>query len=76
MEVYINGIITSTGEQVVKKRGSKSASIEKTTTATKDEIKQILNNSLYWYKRNSCDECRTPWWLAETAKSLENAGDG
>ena len=39
------------GEQVVKKRGSKSASIEKTTTATKDEIKQILKNSLYWYNR-------------------------
>lgn len=41
------------GEQIVKsKRGSKSASIEKTTTATKDEIKRILSNSLYWYKRD------------------------
>ena len=40
------------GEQIVKSnRGSKSASIEKTTTATKDEIKQILKNSLYWYNR-------------------------
>ena len=43
--------IVEAGEQIVKKRGSKSASIEKTTTATKDEIKQILQNSLYWYDR-------------------------
>ena len=55
-----NNEIVQAGEQVVKKRGSKSASIEKTTTATKDEIKQILNNSLYWYKREivkSDEEC-------------------
>ena len=40
------------GEQIVKtNRGSKSASIEKTTTASKNEIKDILKNSLYWYKR-------------------------
>lgn len=48
------------GEQVVKKRGSKSASIEKTTTASRDEIKEILKNSLYWYKREivkSDEEC-------------------
>jgi hypothetical protein len=43
--------IVDAGEKIVKKRGSKSASIEKTTTATKDEIKQILKNSLYWYNR-------------------------
>lgn len=55
-----NKELIETGEQVVKKRGSKSASVEKTTTATKDEIKQILNNSLYWYKREivkSDEEC-------------------
>jgi len=49
------------GEQIVKSnRGSKSASVEKTTTASKDEIKQILQNSLYWYKREivkSDEEC-------------------
>jgi hypothetical protein len=40
------------GEQIAKSnRGSKSASIEKTTTASNDEIKDILKNSLYWYKR-------------------------
>ena len=45
---------------VAKKRGSKSASIEATTTATKDEIKQILKNNLYWYDRKivkSDEEC-------------------
>lgn len=37
------------GAQVVaKKRGAKSASIEATTTATRPEISEILNNSLYW----------------------------
>jgi len=60
MENKDNAIIEQ-GEQIVKsKRGSKSASIEKTTTATKDEIKQILQNSLYWYKREivkSDEEC-------------------
>ena len=43
-----------------KKRGSKSASIEATTTATKDEIKQIMSNVLYWYNRDivkSDEEC-------------------
>jgi hypothetical protein len=52
--------LAETGEQIVKKRGSKSASVEKTTTATKDEIKQILKNSLYWYNREivkSDEEC-------------------
>lgn len=53
--------IEQAGEQIVQsKRGSKSASIEKTTTASRDEIKEILKNSLYWYKREivkSDDEC-------------------
>ena len=38
-------------EVVKKKRGSKSASIEATTTATNEEISEMLANSLYWYKR-------------------------
>ena len=48
------------GTQVVQKRGSKSASVEKTTTATKQEISQILNNSLYWRNRpkvHTDEEC-------------------
>ena len=32
-----------------RKRGSKSASIEATTTATKEEISENLSHSLYWY---------------------------
>ena len=44
--------LVEVGKQfAAKKRGSKSASVEATTTATKDEIKQILSNTLYWYKR-------------------------
>lgn len=54
-------ISTETAEQIVKrKRGSKSASVEATTTAGSDEIKQILRNTLYWYKRDivkSDEEC-------------------
>lgn len=53
--------IEQAGKQIVQsKRGSKSASIEKTMTANKDEIKEILKNSLYWYKREivkSDEEC-------------------
>ena len=53
--------IEQVGEPIVQsKRGSKSASIEKTTTASRDEIKEILKNSLYWYKREivkSDEEC-------------------
>ena len=33
-------------------RGSKSASVEATTTATREDIKQITGNILYWYKRD------------------------
>lgn len=43
-----------------KKRGSKSASIEATTTASKPEIKSMIGNVLYWYKREMVrtdDEC-------------------
>lgn len=36
---------------IQKKRGSKSASIEATTTATKDEISAMMSNVLYWYNR-------------------------
>ena len=50
------------GEQIVKKktRGSKLPSIEANNTASKDEIKEILKNNLYWYKRDivkSDEEC-------------------
>lgn len=50
------------GEQIVKKktRGSKLPSIEVNNTASKDEIKEILKNNLYWYKREivkSDEEC-------------------
>lgn len=44
----------------VKKRGSKSASVEKNCTATTDEIKQIIGNALYWYSYpivKSDEEC-------------------
>ena len=53
--------LVEVGKQfAAKKRGSKSASVEATTTATKDEIKQILKNNLYWYNREivkSDEEC-------------------
>ena len=45
---------------VVKKRGSKPASIEATTSATSEDIKEITGNILYWYNRpivKSDDEC-------------------
>jgi len=49
------------GEQIVKKkRGSKSASVTANCTATKQEIREILQNNLYWYKRDivkSDEEC-------------------
>lgn len=63
-------------KDVVTKRGSKSASIEKTTTATKDEIKQILNNSLYWYKKDMVktdDECAER--LAEYFDRIAETGE-
>ena len=43
-----------------KKRGSKPASIEANTTATKPELKTMIGNVLYWYKREivkTDDEC-------------------
>ena len=46
--------------QPVRKRGSKSASIEATTTAKKEEIAQIVRNSYKWFNRKivkSDDEC-------------------
>lgn len=47
-----NMLDTNVAEQVVRKRGSKSASVEATTTATKEEIKEILRHNLYWYHRD------------------------
>lgn len=44
----------------VRKRGSKSASVEKNCTATEDEIKQIISNSFYWFNYpivKSDEEC-------------------
>ena len=43
-----------------KKRGSKPASIEANTTATKPELKTMIGNVLYWYKReivHTDEEC-------------------
>lgn len=48
------------GMQVAKKKGSKSASVTATTTATKKEISAILKNSLYWRGRDKVqtdEEC-------------------
>lgn len=45
---------------VQKKRGAKSASVEANLTATKPELKQMMSNVLYWYKRQivkSDEEC-------------------
>ena len=45
---------------VRKRRGSKSASVEATASATKDDIKEIASNVLYWYGRKCVktdDEC-------------------
>ena len=43
-------------EQIARRtvlpRGSKSTSVEATTTATNDDIRQIAGNILYWYKRD------------------------
>ena len=44
----------------VRKRGSKSASIEATTTARKDEIARIVQNAYKWLNREivkSDEEC-------------------
>lgn len=44
----------------VRKRGSKSASIEATTTATSSEISEMIGNVLYWYDKKpvrSNEEC-------------------
>lgn len=64
------------GEQTVKKRGSKSASIEATTTATNEEIKQIMTNVLYWYPREivkTDEECAER--LNEFFKRLNETGE-
>lgn len=47
-------------EVVARKRGSKSASIAENNTATPGEIKDMIGNVLYWYKRDivkSDEEC-------------------
>lgn len=44
----------------IRKRGSKSASIEATTTATSSEISEMIGNVLYWYDKKpvrSNEEC-------------------
>ena len=59
MEIETNEL-QEIGTQVAKKRGSNNSSIEKTTTATKEEIKNILSNSLYWRGRprvHTDEEC-------------------
>lgn len=64
------------GEQAAKKRGSKSASIEATTTATNEEIKQIMTNVLYWYPREivkTDEECAER--LNEFFKRLNDTGE-
>lgn len=38
-------------EKIVKKRGSKSASVEANCTATKQEISNIMKNVLHWYDK-------------------------
>lgn len=58
-----NDEMIKAGEQYAStkgKRGSKSASIEATTTANPSEISEILKNNLYWYHREIVkddDEC-------------------
>jgi len=71
-----NDELMQIGEQAVKKRGSKSASIEATTTATNEEIKQIMTNVLYWYKREivkTDEECADR--LNEFFKRLNDTGE-
>ena len=60
----------------IRKRGAKSASIEATTTATPTEIKGMINNVLYWYKREpvkSDDECAER--LDEFFQHIGNTGE-
>lgn len=55
-----NSIVEVQNNKMKKTRGGKSASVEINNTATKEEIKQILKNNLYWYKRDivkSDEEC-------------------
>lgn len=53
--------LTKIGEQhVAKKRGSKSASIEATTTASPSEISEIIQNNYKWFNYpevQTDDEC-------------------
>lgn len=61
---------------VTKKRGSKSASIEATTTATSEEISEIIQNSYKWFNYPEVkteDECaeRLNLFFAECAKTGE-----
>lgn len=60
-----NKDVPITNEQILdtinaKKRGAKSASIEATTNATSEDIKEITGNILYWYGKKIIkddDEC-------------------
>ena len=57
-------------------RGSKSASVEATTTATREDIKQITGNILYWYKRDivkTDEECAER--LDEFFKHINETGE-
>ena len=57
-------------------RGSKSASVEATTTATREDIKQITGNILYWYKRDivkTDEECAER--LDEFFKHVNETGE-
>lgn len=61
--------LTETGEQIAKaKRGSKSASIEATTTAKREEISQIIGESFQFFNKpivQSDEECaeRLNWYF-------------
>lgn len=60
----------------VRKRGSKSASIEATTTATSSEISEMIGNVLYWYDKKpvrSNSECADR--LFEYFQHVEQTGE-
>lgn len=68
-------IVDATNKQV-RKRGSKSASIEATNTATPQETAEMIGNVLYWYHRDivkSDDECADR--LNEFFTHVKNTGE-
>lgn len=73
-ELNVNQEATMT--QPARKRGSKSASIEATTTAKKEEIAQIVRNSYKWFNKQivkSDEECadRLNEFFAECGRTGE-----